>query len=103
MTRKSWSAPTDTAEVWGRAGGRRRYNRLRQDLAAFRRIEVLRLARTNEDGWLLARGFQAAAARRFGVSPATISRDVKAILQLCYEQDTCPRCGVRRLPGGYQL
>jgi hypothetical protein len=102
MARGSWAAPTDAAEVWARAGGRRRYNRRRQDLATLRRIEVLRLARRNEHGWLLARGFQADAARRFGVSPATISRDVKAILQGCYERDTCPGCGGRRWPG-YQL
>jgi hypothetical protein len=102
MARGSWVAPTDAAEVWARAGGRRRYNRLRQDVATFRRIEILRMARGNENGWLLARGFQAEAAREFGMSPSTICRDVKAILEWFYERDTCLHCGVRRLPRGYQ-
>jgi hypothetical protein len=102
MGRRSWSAPTNAAEVRARAGGRRRHNRLRHDLAMFRRIEVLRLARRGEKGGLLDRGFQAAAARQLGVSPATICRDVKVILAWSRERDICPHCGVRRLPGGYQ-
>jgi hypothetical protein len=103
MTRESWATPTDTADAWARAGGRRRYNRLRQDLAGIRRIQLVRLARSGEGHRLLDRGFQAEAARRFGVSPATICRDVKTILQGCYERGACPGCGGRRVPGGYQL
>ena len=68
-----WSAPVTPDEMFRRAGGRARYNSLRQDLAMIRRIQVLRLIR--KFGWVW--GVQKRIADELHVSEATISRDVK--------------------------
>ena len=77
MERSAWRRPSPFDEVCRRAGGRRRFNSVRQARAIQRQGEVLRLLRQSR----LAHGWQAHAARQLGVSPATISRDVVAIFR----------------------
>ena len=67
----------DWEAICRRAGGRRHYNSIRQTRAAFRRLQVARLLCR----WGLGYGVQARVARRLGVSEATISRDVAALLR----------------------
>ena len=73
---------------WNAAGGRRRYNRERQDQALERRAEVAKLIRANG----LGRGAQRRMAAKLQVSESVISRDVRAVLA---EQHRvrCPACG----------
>jgi hypothetical protein len=74
------------AEVVARAGGRRRYNSLRQFNATLRRAQVLELAK--ERG--LGRGARAQIARELNVHRSTITRDLHAVL---YGRDrACPTC-----------
>ena len=79
------------------AGGRRRYNAVRQEAARLRRREILQYLADNGMS-LIARATQAALARRFGVSQATISRDMVGIYgpRMCPER-SCPFCGSRAL------
>jgi len=81
----TWSNPAATSVVIARAGGRRRYNALRRDQKLIRRREVEHLLMT----WGWNYGTQSRIARHLGVSPATVSRDVKAILPLFRP---CPTC-----------
>lgn len=67
----------NAAEAFRRAGGRRRYNSHRREMASLRRAKVAQLLR--EFG--VGRGVQAAIARRLGVSQATICRDVQALIR----------------------
>ena len=76
----AWSAPTDPETVARRASGRRRYNAWRQNMALYRRAQVAALL--NYYGWLPRAGVQRTIAAHLGVSEATISRDVRAILTL---------------------
>ena len=71
-------------EVERRASGRRHYNSVRQFRATLRQMQVARL---------LAQGVRRrrAIARRLGVHPSTISRDVQAIL--ARSPGACPTCG----------
>ena len=64
--------------------------------AELRRYLLLRIV-TEEGGSLLARGTQAALARRLGVSQATISRDVRVVLAPRPEQGRCNLCGARAI------
>jgi hypothetical protein len=75
-------------DPWKAAGGRRRYNRIRQTAAMERRLRVAELIRANG----LVRGAQRRMALQLGVSENTISRDVQAIFG---EHDLvrCPCCG----------
>lgn len=81
------------AEVNRRAGGRRAYHKRRQGVAEARRLEVMHL------WWRAggAYGWQRSAAQRLGVSPATICRDVAAVMQQLQDDladfHTCPFCG----------
>jgi hypothetical protein len=83
----NWSAPTSLDEVRRRAGGRRHYNAWRQHLALFRRCKVSRLLGRYK---LFERGTVTAIARELGVSVATVSRDLQAMLR---EHQPCPHCG----------
>lgn len=67
----------DFAALSRRAAGRARYNRRRQLAATWRRVQLAHLLRTEPP---LSRGVQARAARHFGVSAATISRDCARLL-----------------------
>jgi len=89
VSRRDWSASTSSDEVHRRASGRRQHNAVRQLRAILRRNEVAQLL----DQLGYARGVQVVIARRLGVSPATISRDVTALLT---GGPRCPRCGYRR-------
>ena len=61
-------------QVYRRAGGRRAYNRQRLTLAEQRRARIYQLLEGKD--LMLTYGTQAALARRFNVSEATISRDL---------------------------
>jgi len=100
MDRVQWSAPTHSSEVARRAGGRRAYNFRRQLIAAERRALVMELvveARLAAAGRPLV-GLQSILARRFGVSAATISRDLAKARLRARRSTTCPHCGVRSAP-----
>lgn len=68
-----------------RAGSRRRYNATRQVRAALRRVRVAELL--DQTGHI--RGSQRRIAQALGVSEATISRDVAALLRT---HVACPTC-----------
>ena len=70
--------PLTFDEVCRRAGGRRRYNAQRRAEMFVRRIIIL--GRIPRDPGCMQRGWCAALAREFGVSRATISRDIWAVL-----------------------
>jgi hypothetical protein len=91
--RGSWSGPTSLDEASRRAGGRRRYNRVRRFLATYRRYQLARLLR-DRGGWT-DWGTQARLARELGVSRSTICRDVAFLLR---ESRPCPCCGALKLP-----
>lgn len=82
----SWSTPTTLDEVARRAGGRARWNALRRDLMVIRRRDLA----SEMAGRALDRGDQARLAERFGVSPSTISRDVRSIFS---SVAACRCCG----------
>jgi hypothetical protein len=73
----TWGTPAGWDEVCRRAAGRRRYNHGRRFLRNVRRAQLLRWPAVL--GPDQPRGLQAALARRLGVSPATVSRDLKAV------------------------
>lgn len=85
MSKVQWSAPTTPDVAHRRAGGRRRYNSVRQLEAHLRRQEVAHGLR--EYGWV--HGVQARLARELGVSESTISRDVAWLM---YDLSPCPMC-----------
>lgn len=94
MQRRSWwSESTSTDEAYRRASGRRKYNSVRQVRAILRRQEVAALL--GQLGY--GHGVQVQIARRLGVSPATVSRDVAALLAA---PRRCPRCGYERSVDG---
>lgn len=89
MDRVAWSELTDAEIVARRAGGRRRYNTVRQ----FRR-DLRWRALLERCPSLLAlvshTGMQQRLAAELGVHPSTMAREVKASL-LSYRP--CPLCG----------
>src|SRR5689334_18722780 len=85
MSNKPWGAPTSWEEVCRRKAGRDRYHAVRRVQREVRRIEVLKLLHK----WGYVWGTQARIARELGVSPATVSRDVSAILNT---HAPCPVC-----------
>ncbi len=89
MDRVAWSELTDPEIVARRAGGRRRYNAVRQFQRDLRRRALLE--RCPSLLALISRtGAQQRLAAELGVSPSTLSRDVRAILA-AYRP--CPLCG----------
>ena len=87
MDRGSRAAPTDSAESWARAGGHRRHNSVRKLRGPLLVIDVLHLARRNEDQWGVGHGLQDPLAGQVGVSPVPNARDVKPILDRFREPD----------------
>jgi hypothetical protein len=105
MNRKAWGSPTSPDVVARRAAGRRRYNAVRQLLAAERRALVARLAlelsgsyakhdcATRPIGGWIGWGLQAEIARRLGVHRSTVSRDLQRSLREVLALRPCPGCG----------
>jgi hypothetical protein len=71
----AWSATTNWETVCKRNAGRRRYNGRRTNRKRWRRLQILERLQAEPAAW----GFQAALAREFGVSRATICRDLAAV------------------------
>jgi hypothetical protein len=89
----AWSAPSSWREVCQRANGRRKYHSIRRLHARLRRRQVARHLR--HEG--LGHGVRARLARTLGVSKATITSDVRAILAMPVENFCRQRHqGVRR-------
>jgi hypothetical protein len=78
------------------AGGRRRYNRERQDKALERQLKLVHLL--EQHGWRYGNGIK--FAKELGVSPATISRDTRAIFSRPGGPVWCPFCGAVNEPDG---
>lgn len=78
------------------AGGRRHYNSVRQFRAELRRIEIICFLAESRIS-LFVRGTQRALVERFGVSEATISRDLVRILAERGSPRCCPFCGATPL------
>lgn len=76
----------EAAEIYRRASGRRRYNARRKLAASLRRQRIATLLKSRP--WV--RGIQTALAIELGVSQATLSRDVKAVLG---DAARCRCCG----------
>jgi hypothetical protein len=74
----TWSHPTTWAEVCQRSNGRRKYHSIRRLQARLRRQQVAQHLR--REG--LGHGVKAELARTLGVSKATITSDVRAILAM---------------------
>ena len=74
---------SDWPNICRRAGGRRRYNRVRQFRAVQRRARLASMLLEEGLGW----GNQTRMAAQLGVSPSTISRDF-ALLRLCLQHPT---------------
>ena len=78
----TWGAPASWEIVCRRASGRRRYNAQRAFLRNLRRAQLAcRLAGVPASLRQAGKrsGLQALLAEEFGVSPATICRDLKAL------------------------
>lgn len=88
MTTTLWAMPISWEGVCRRASGRRAYNRLRQDKATIRRIEIIEYL--TERRLPIGHGLQRHLAVAFGVSRSTICRDMKWILN---QMQPCPTCG----------
>jgi len=91
--RSWWSETVSTDEAHARYLGRRRYNSLRRDQAAMRRIEVAELIVAA--GGFLVPGVRSRIARHLGVHRSTVSRDVRALLR-GLPAPACPCCGALR-------
>ena len=88
----TWSMPVSPEEAARRAGGRRKYNRVRQAKAFWRRVEISRLmARRGA----FEPGYQAELARKLGVSRSTVCRDMKALAAIRFR---CPECDAMTNP-----
>jgi Ribbon-helix-helix protein, copG family len=74
----SWSHPTTWTEVCQRASGRRKYHSIRRLQARLRRHQVAQHLRQEGLGY----GVKTELARSLGVSKATITSDVRAILAM---------------------
>jgi hypothetical protein len=87
----SWGAATSFEQVKRRAGGRRRYNAMRQRAAALRRRQVAWYL-FGKKGWFGMKGVRLILAKKLRVSITTINRDIADILAEGFE---CRLCGTR--------
>lgn len=83
---KNWSALTSWDVVCRRAAGRAKYHSIRRLQREIRRSRVMELLSRYGVGY----GVQARISRELGVSEATVSRDVTALLK---KHAPCPECG----------
>jgi hypothetical protein len=86
----SWGAATSFEQVKRRAGGRRKYNAMRQRAAALRRRRIAWFL--FHKGWFGQKGVRLILARKLKVSITTINRDIADILAEGFE---CRLCGTR--------
>lgn len=86
----TWAPTSDWETICRRASGRRRYNAVRQVQASVRRHKVAELLWNYPS--IFAYGLQADIARKLGVSPSTICRDIQKILDEL-NWGYCPLCG----------
>ncbi len=75
MRATNWTVKTDRQTVAKRAGGRRHFNAWRRARALWRLRQVIQ--HLGEVGF--GRGNQAEIARRLGLHPSTICRDLKIL------------------------
>lgn len=80
MNRRDWGALTDAGTAKRRAGGRRRYNAMRRRRVEARRRAIADMLAGRGLAAAVTRGLGKALAGQFGVSPSTISRDLRLIL-----------------------
>src|SRR5262245_45182171 len=82
MRATNWSISTDNATAYKRAGGRRQYNALHQAGAGLRLAQIAELFK--EQSLLAATewGIRSEIARKFGVSRATICRDMQHLVRI---------------------
>jgi predicted naringenin-chalcone synthase len=90
VQRAVWSESVSTDEAHARYLARRRYNALRRDQAALRRVEVAELIVAA--GGFLVPGVRSRIAAKLGVHRSTVSRDVAALLR-GLPSPWCPCCG----------
>jgi hypothetical protein len=83
---KPWGARTTWDEVCRRNAGRKKYHAIRRFKRRLRQRQVLDLV----SKYGLGHGTQSRISRDLGVSPATVCRDIKTLLESC---TACPRCG----------
>jgi len=101
--------PTDPVTAKRRAGGRRRYNAQRRRRVEARRAAIAEALAGHEEFALLARGLRTSFAAQLGVSPSTISRDLRFLLFGGTEYTFRDQYGeyvfsvVREYPGGRVL
>lgn len=79
MNADSWTATVSRSEMSKRAGGRRAYNARRQSAAKARQAKIHEAIAEMNFNWADWRA-RAELARQFGVSRATITRDIQHIL-----------------------
>jgi len=97
MKRCEWSSWTDGETVKRRAGGRRRYNAMRQRRAWRRRAAIDKWLCDHPWAGFFPRGLPAALAPAFGVHPTTIWRDLHLARPTA---DSLPAAWLRLLPQG---
>ena len=81
MNADAWTNPVSKDEAQKRAGGRRSYNARRQNAALLRQHQIADLLR-DMSGGLFDWGFRSELSRKFGVSRATITRDLQHLMRL---------------------
>ena len=94
MPSLNWSKRVSNREAFRRVGGRKRHNAKRRREQLKRRVGLLRLLSMQE----LAHGDQKRFAAYFGVSKATISKDVRWAIKQCggmYGSGIMPRITTR--------
>lgn len=74
MNRQQWKSPLSKLQAYKRAGGRRRINARRSNLAGQRRLKLIELVKVGLPN--------AEIARRLAVHRSTITRDLEADLYL---------------------
>lgn len=105
MNRLDWQRCTNRAEAIRRAGGRRRYNRMRAEKVHKRRMAIVGWLGKHLEKFFMPRGVPQMFAPQFGVHPSTIWRDLQVI---CYggvgyrfcPSDALPFTVILPYPGG---